>query len=260
MKNIYIILFLLLFLIIIIFISVFYFHLENYINENNLDIYVISLKTPDRLENIKKQSEKIHKNINIFDATRGDKLDIDDLIKKGIVSDIYKDSDIVKKREIGCYMSHIMLYNKIKELEHPGYTLILEDDFVVKSDNLMDEINIIIDKLKNMNKDFDMLYLGNFRSVYGEHIIDNVYYNDKTQQLLCTHAYIVNNNSINKVINLTNKINKPIDHVLDELSKTNQLTIMVLYPTIIDQGGAGTIINDKSIELLTNISKNYSNY
>jgi len=252
MKNKYIILILILFLVAILLFSLYFSNLEHY--SNNIDVYVISLKTPDRLENIKKQTEKMKKNIEIFDATRGDKLDIDDLIRKGILSEKYKDGDVKVKREIGCYMSHKLLYNKIKEMGNPGYTIILEDDFVVKIENIMDEINSSIDKLKSKRIDFDLLFLGNLNNIHGEPIIDNIYYDDINTPLLCTHAYMVNNNSIDKIINETKLIDEPIDWKLNNLSKNNKLKMLVLYPTLVDQGGAGTIINDKSIELLTNYS------
>jgi GR25 family glycosyltransferase involved in LPS biosynthesis len=226
--------------------------LENFDNNININSYVITLKTEDRLTNIKKQKLKLKTDITLFDAVVGDKLDLDDLIQKGIVSDYYKNSDKPKKREVGCHMSHLSLYKKIKESNVPGCTLVLEDDFVVKDDNNMDKIKECINKINNKGEDFDMLFLGNFKNNHGENVIDNIYKDDKNELLLCTHAYIINNSHIDKIMDLTTRIDGPIDHKLNLLSKTDALKLLTLYPTMIDQGGGPTLINNVDIELFKN--------
>ena len=51
------------------------------------DLYVITLGKEERMLNIKNQQSKINKKINIFDAVNGLKLNIDNLVKKNILSD-----------------------------------------------------------------------------------------------------------------------------------------------------------------------------
>ena len=224
-------------------------------SSHNIIVYAITLKTKDRLDNIERQKQKLHTDIILFDAVVGDKLDLDDLIKKGIVTDNYRNGDKQKKREIGCYLSHFNLYKKIKETNYDGYTLILEDDFVIKDNIDINTINNCIDKLKNRNEHFDLLFLGNLYNVHGENIVDNIYRDDKNTPLLCTHAYIVNNSSADKIINLTSHINTAIDHKLNELSKDDRLKMLAIYPTLVDQIEGNTIINNMNIELFKNYNK-----
>ena len=50
------------------------------------------------------------------------------------------------------------------------------------------------------------------------------------------------------------KIIQPIDLQLNTLSKSEKLKLLVLFPTVIDQGGANSLINNNNIELFTNYS------
>ena len=227
-------------------------NLENFDYLDNIQTYIITLKTQNRLDNIEKQKSKLNTNAILFDAVVGDRLNLEELINNGVLSDEFRNGDTKKKREIGCYMSHLNLYKKIKESNSSGYTLILEDDFVVIDNTNIDTIKECIKKINNKGEDFDMLFLGNLYRVHGEIVIDNIYKDDKNKELLCTHAYIVNNSHINKIINLTSKIEMSIDWTLNKLSKNGQLKMLVVYPIIIDQGGGDTLINNNDIELFQN--------
>jgi GR25 family glycosyltransferase involved in LPS biosynthesis len=126
--------------------------IETFEEKDNSDMkmYVISLKQPKRIENIETQEKKLGKNITIIDAVKGDILDIDELIDKGLISEkSYKKSNIeYKKREIGCYMSHLKIYNLIKSSEPDNYSIIFEDDFNLENDNFLEIVNEIIFRLK----------------------------------------------------------------------------------------------------------------
>jgi GR25 family glycosyltransferase involved in LPS biosynthesis len=222
--------------------------------DNNFDMYVITLKQKKRMENISKQEQKIDHKITIFDAVKGDSLDIDKLIKDGLVSEkSFKDGVNYRKREIGCYMSHLNIYNLIKDSNNSGYTLILEDDFNLKTDNFLRDIDTLVSTLKNNNINFDMLFLGNHMNNHGEKIIGDVYKINKNEMLLGTHCYLVDNKHIDKIINATKYIDCPIDIKLDTLCKSNKLDIYVVYPVLADQGGSDySSIRDMSIETFVN--------
>lgn len=231
-------------ILVILIVIIFGFLKLNYINENFddsniLDIYVITLGKEERLENIKKQQKKINNKIEIFNAVNGKNLDINDLINQNILVDDNNLSQNYNNKmgEIGCYLSHLNIYKKIKEDNKKGYTLIFEDDFSIKSKNFINDIENAIDNLNSKNIDFDFLFLGNLKDNHGENIADNLYYLDKNINLWGTHAYIINNKNIDKIINELNTIKIPIDTSIEKLSFENVFNTITIYPNLVIQNG-----------------------
>jgi GR25 family glycosyltransferase involved in LPS biosynthesis len=229
---------------------------ENYDEDINIDMYVITLRHENRMKNIEKQAKKIGKEIGtdiiLFDAVKGDHLD-DDYTKSIDTSRHYNGDYNIKKREMGCYLSHFGVYEKIKENNKSGYTIIFEDDFIVEDENIIETTKNSIRQLKNKGHDFDMLFLGNIDNTHGENIVDNLYF--AKNPLIGAHGYVINNNKIDKIIkNIGKTPDTPIDLKIDELLKNLLLNIIVFYPSIVNQGGADTsTIRDINIE-------NYKNY
>lgn len=229
---------------------------------NKLDVplqfYVISLRHEDRLNNIKKQQEKLSQEVIIVDAVKGDKLDLDSLVESGIVilqDGNFRQGERARKREIGCYLSHLKIYEMIIENEESGYTVIFEDDFIITSDSLIHDVKLAVGKLNERNIQFDILYLGNLQSNHGENIIDNLYYPDKNDVLYGAYGYLINNANINRIYDKTHIITKAIDERLTDLMKQGELNIALLHPNIIDPWGAQTsTINDTSIDTFKNYS------
>jgi glycosyl transferase family 25 len=211
---------------------------EKFEDNNLLNIYVITLGKQERIENIKNQQQKINKKIEIFNAVNGSNLDINNL-KNNILANDNKLSlnHNNKMGEIGCYLSHLNIYKKIKEDNKKGYTLIFEDDFSINSDNLSDELKKALDTLNNKNIDFDYLFLGNLKDNHGENIADNLYYLDKNINLWGTHAYIINNKNIDKIIDNLNLIRLPIDNAIEKLSFDNIFNTITIYPNLVIQNG-----------------------
>jgi GR25 family glycosyltransferase involved in LPS biosynthesis len=230
-------------------------NIESYQNEETITIFVITLKQEKRLINIEKQEKKLGEKIIMHDAVKGDLLDIDQLINEGLISEAsYKDGADYRKREIGCYMSHISIYNNIKKNnENDGYTIVFEDDFNINTDNFIHDVDTIIKNINNNNIDFDIIFLGNINSNKGDRVIDNIFKVNKNDQLLGTHGYLINNKNIDKIIDETKFIDMPIDIKLDNLSKSKQLNIYVVHPTIVDQSGSDySSIRDMNIETFVN--------
>jgi GR25 family glycosyltransferase involved in LPS biosynthesis len=211
------------------------YNIELFNNKNNIDLYVITLGKEERIENINNQQKKIGKKINIYNGVIGLKLDLNDLIKKDILSanhDLSKNTNHAK-REAGCYLSHFNIYKKIKKDNKKGYTIIFEDDFLIDSENLINEVKKAIDKLNNKNIDFDFLFLGNTKNNYGENIIDNLYHVNPKKRLWGLYGYLINNKNIDKIIDKTNKIDRPIDVIIEYLSNNNVFNTIIMYPNII---------------------------
>jgi GR25 family glycosyltransferase involved in LPS biosynthesis len=215
------------------------------------DMYVITLIKKERIVNIKNQEKKIKNKINIFNGVNGLKLNINNLIKKDILDKNYKLSKNINhaKREIGCYLSHLNIYKKIKKDNKKGYTIIFEDDFIVNSSNFKDDVKKAISTLNNYNIDFDFLFLGSNKINYGENIIDKLYYVNPKQNLYGTHAYVINNKNIDKIIDNIKIIKNPIDVIIQDLSKNNIFNTVIMYPYIVIQNKSfkSTVDNNEDV-------------
>ena len=224
---------------------------DNFEINDEIDLFVISLRHEDRMKNIEIQQKKIGKTIQIFDAVKGDHLNEEKLIQENILSKnaILQTNEKRRKREIGCYLSHLNLLKQIQNNSEDGYTIIFEDDIHIKTDNFLKDVKQIIENVKG---NFDLIYLGNINNNNGKQFIDNIYYVDVNGSILGTHGYLINNNSINKLIPLINFIEMPIDIVYEKLSKENKINTFIIFPTLVNQGGAkSSTINDLSIENFT---------
>ena len=223
--------------------------IESFEESDVLDMYVITLGKKERIKNIKEQEVKINNRITRFNAVNGLKLDINELIKNDILDKnhiLYKNINSAKK-EIGCYLSHLNIYKKIKKDNKKGYTIIFEDDFIVNSSNLKDDVKKAINKLNNKNIDFDLLFLGNTKNNYGKNIVDNLYYINLNNKLYGTYGYLVNNKNIDKIINNTNKIKLPIDKTIQKLSYDKSFNTILIYPNIINYNRSfKSTVNNKS--------------
>lgn len=225
--------------------SLSYYTYESFVTNDDFKLYVISLKREDRLNNIEEQQTKIDNKIEIFDAVKGDSLDIEQLIKDGTISDSWRNGPEYKKREIGCYLSHYNIYKKILENQNSKYTIIFEDDFQIKSDNLMKDVKKALDSI---NEDFDMLYLGNHDNNKGELFKNNIYRIDFNNRLTGTHAYVINNKNIQKIVDETKFVDAAIDWKIFNLSKEKKLNVFVIYPTIVDQSANDSNIRNMTVE------------
>ena len=226
----YIISILLIFIVIIFAFFKHKYNKELFENTDILDIYVITLGNKERLENIELQQKKINNKINVFPAVNGKKLDINQLKKKYNIK-----NNRLKLTEIGCYLSHLNIYKKIKQDNNKGYTIIFEDDFLVKSYNLLYEVKKIITILNDKNIDFDFIFLGNLRNNYAKNVQDNIYNIDNSNKLFGTHGYVVNNKNIDKIIDKTKIIDRPIDIMIQDLSYKKIFKTFVIKPNLVIQ-------------------------
>jgi GR25 family glycosyltransferase involved in LPS biosynthesis len=217
---------------------------------NNIDYYVITMKNKNRIDNIEKQTDIINKssngnkiNIEKVDAVIGIATNMDELVKNKTLSEEYVENTNRRKGQIGCYLSHLKIYNMINyNNKNKGYSIIFEDDFEIRTDNFINNVNNALNVLKN--EDFDLLFLQNNSDIVdgGKHeknhgilLNDNVYFFNKKQLLYGTLAILVNNKNIKKILNNLKIINEPIDKRFENLAMNDKLKIMLLYPDIVDQ-------------------------
>jgi len=210
-------------------------------DENEINCYVITMGDEKRLENIKNNQAKLNFTINIFDAVNGSEINLND-VTDPIIDDGYKPSDDnkIRKREIGCYLSHYNIYKKIESDTQTGYTIIFEDDFLINDDKFEEQI---VNSLKDLEThDFDILYIYNHTDNIGEPVKHNICKTDKNKVLWGTSAYIVKNKNINNILNETKILNMPIDWRLQESIKEDKLTAFTFCPFLSTTSGIESTI------------------
>lgn len=220
-----------LFLIIIIGIFIYYsYYKEQFVQNDIIDCYVITLGRPEKkLENIENQQKKIPYTIEKVDAVFGDDLDIHQLVKNEKVSPEYGYSHLKeRKRQIGCYMSHLKIMDIIEQKNTTAkYSIIFEDDFNI-SDNFMEQLQqneSVINEL-----DFDILFLGNLLTgSKGEHISENIY---GKNEVYGTHGYLINNKNISHIKNSMKKVDENIDL---KYTRVPELKVYIMDPSIVEQ-------------------------
>jgi GR25 family glycosyltransferase involved in LPS biosynthesis len=252
MKMSIIVFFIIIFLLFVWYL-VYPYNVENFEMDKKLDFYVITMKNPDRLKNIEEQEGKINKNvtekikIELIDAVVGVDLDLKNMVNEGILSPEFVDKNNIddtskhRRRVIGCYASHLKNYDIIKRKGNNGYSVIFEDDFDIKNEDFLD---VVIKALNDLqNHDFDMLFLGNNHRNYGngevlknkgDLLVNNIHFVNGGQYFYGTHAILINNKNISKIIDKTKFIHSEIDTKLQSLSG-GELKILVLYPDIVEQ-------------------------
>jgi GR25 family glycosyltransferase involved in LPS biosynthesis len=246
--------------------------IENYEQPNNFSVnqninyYVITMKKKERMDNIHLQLEKLKTqgtpiHLEIIDAVVGLNLDLTKLLDENILSHVFKSgypqtNDNIIKREIGCYMSHLKIYELIKNnmnMNNKHYSVIFEDDIDIVSTNFLKEIEVSINFLNNHKLDFDVIYLGTLNQNHGESLNkQNLYKIDKNNALHGTHGMLINNKNINKLLNLLKPIKLAIDNEYSELIKTDKINAYVIYPHIVNQ----QVENLKSTIILENFTLN----
>lgn len=222
-------------------------------NEINIDYFVIHIKNYEksksllRLNNIKENENKLNQKIILFDGIDGKKIDINNL---QIYHENLKNNYITEYLgEIGCYLSHFNLINNLNE--NDNYSVIFEDDFHIKNENLHEEILTILNKI---TIDFDILYLSNNYNNHGVLYKDNIYYTDKNNVIYGTQAYIIKNKNKSKIINNLLNLNEPIDVKFKSLIDSNKINGLIIYPIIVYvNNNMGTFIMEKFKELFTNL-------
>lgn len=192
-----------------------------------MDVYVIHCeKHKERLPNIEHHLKNLFPQLKIWDGVviSNTVTDLEKEMHKYDAKIRVNNNNIFNEiGEIGCYLSHHTLLKHIKETATAKYTLILEDDGMLLKDaaNLHDKLN---------NIDFDIFYLGLNNENKNKNIRDNIYTINKTKPIQGTHAYLVNNNKINKIYkNSLNPIG-PIDYQYEILIKNDTINAVVLFP------------------------------
>jgi GR25 family glycosyltransferase involved in LPS biosynthesis len=206
---------------------------------NDVDIYLINMQAnSDRLESFIEQymmSDLRYKKFSRFAAVDGATLDTGAFVTQFALDEInttlssgYRTKHYqLTKGAVGCYLSHLSLYNKIAKGDAP-YGLIFEDDVRIDS-NLFAKINKNLETIPN---NWDIL-------LFGCHCIvcDKFEKHYDAERFFLLHAYIVKKESARKIFNYLDKkkIEQQIDSELSDMVTVGQLKIFCLRDTIARQ-------------------------
>jgi len=221
---------------------------EPFSNKNLYSYYIIHLeRSTNRLENIDIQSKKLNKDVIIFPAVDGEKINYDKLIEKNIIQKEYWDR-IKKKGVYGCYLSHYNLIEKLKndydnKLLYSDYTIVFEDDFDINVEDLDDQINNIINNINKLNIDFDIIYLGDSQNTHGELIINNIYKFNNSH--MYTDCYLINNKKLDKIYSNLHVIDEAIDWKFRILIMNGNLNALMISPKLVGQHSSNGIIKSE---------------
>lgn len=166
------------------------------------------------LEKDKERRENLYRGITPkeYSSVDGTKLiPQEDLIRYNILEN--KD---LKKGEIGCYMSHYNILEKIKNYNEQ-YSLILEDDVVLDIEKEKSKIENII---ANAPNDWEIIFIGHnlFVEVNPTHrIMFNNMILSKINKVHGTQSYIIKNSAIRHKIQKLYPIKEPIDITLPKI-------------------------------------------
>lgn len=195
----------------------------------DIDYYVVTMGNPERLENIRTQQNVAGVTCERIDAVIGNKLHMETISNYNPRNGNRFNPDNTK-REVGCYMSHLKFYNIVQGKNKSGYSVVLEDDVELYPE-FKQNLYRTLDQLENV--EFDILMLGMLNGEGGDHVVGNVYTIPKHQEhTYGTHAYLVNNKSIQKIISHLKSIENLIDVSIYDKGKSGELIVFTVVPTI----------------------------
>ena len=199
------------------------FHLKAKPHEKALPVFVINMdKDKDRL-NLMKERFADFAAFTRFDAVKGSDIKLAGYIGdksifyykgKRYIIDCTKRvvaKDKMKQNEVGCSLSHRLLYEQLVNDEDNEYYVILEDDVlpIVTRD-------VFEDHLRNLPKDFDLIQLCHSIWYPYEQIGDcNSHYSNITKRYFNgTMSYIISKQCARKLLN---RMGDNIDNAADDL-------------------------------------------
>lgn len=206
---------------------------EDDVNDIPIEYHVISMKVQERMKNIEENRMRMREKVklNIFDAVNGDNVDFDNLPYGQTLDNGFRNNSKERKREIGCYLSHYGVYKMIETNGNKnGYTVVLEDDVKITSEDIDSIIRNTLLKMKEESMDFDILYIEQVSNNMGEKVLPNVCKFDKTKEIYGMQSYLVKNANVGRIIENTKTIDTPIDHKIFDAYREGKLNLYTFCP------------------------------
>ena len=217
------------------------------ISNKNISTYVINL------ERCKKKKEKISEmlvknnlDFNIYNAVNSSNFTIDFIKNNNEIDKPFKEWLLKDKSQwghLGCSMSHYNVLKQFIENDNEKFLLVLEDDCILDNNFSKKLIKILND---NINLNFDLLLCGyNCDSDYfnnPNHCKLNKNYKQlnnirSINYFIGTHAYIINKNKAQKILNDCKPYIWCLDHQFSGFIKDKNYKIYGIFkPIAFSQG------------------------
>lgn len=210
-------------------------------------IYVINLESNvDRLKSFDSMMKKFNWNYQRHLAIDGKKIteNLNRLKEKYI-----RKFSLLSPGEIGCLLSHVLLWEEVANNPSKKRILIFEDDARTYAEGKTIE-NILLNFYSYLKShsilEPEMLYLGKALDdcLSYEKVWENIY---KTKHPLCLHAYIINKHGAQKLLKLT-PYNVPIDLVPIKAIKDKIINVMTFHPSLFYQDVFNNVSNLRSFK------------
>ncbi|WP_343561010.1 glycosyltransferase family 25 protein [Kiloniella sp. b19] len=186
----------------------------------------------ERRERISAQLDRLGLEYEITEAVNGHKLTDEDwaLYRRDKRQKMFgKDLTI---GEIGCYLSHYRLWERIVREDLAKGAIILEDDVVIS-----DDLPQVLDSLSKTDLKWEVLRLCGIRKRKYKTLeqLDNHYRLVRLNHVACGAAgYWINKKGASRLLPICREIIWPVDIILDRYWKTG-LRILAIQPYVIDQ-------------------------
>jgi len=223
-------------LVIILIYIIFQKSLSKFSLDTDFDRYIINLKrNTERLNYISNLYSKSDLNsvpYIHFEAVDGTSLDLKGYVTEDVYNGIIKidndkkrvDASQLTRGMIGCYLSHLRIYEIIKKSDKP-YALILEDDGILPND-ILAKIN---DLLNSVPSDWDIILIGRWNQE--EKPLEKCV---KVERFYGTHCYVINRRGIEKMEKFGSyPINDQIDAVMSKLARDGVMNIYAPHKNIV---------------------------
>ena len=164
------------------------------------------------------------KHVMKYPAINGKNILYDELVKivdpdsmKSIINDFRNEHHELSYGAVGCYLSHVNIWDELSNSYDTNEIIIFEDDTYPASN--LEKIHIILQN--NVPGDWDIVLFG---GIYNNTKFIN---NDivKIYKFYQMHAYIINKNGANKLLKKAYPIKKQIDSWLSDLASENYINI-----------------------------------
>lgn len=215
----------------------------SYIHSSSLHTKCLVINLPrneDRLIHFKKQykeSDLSSLPLQVFSAVDGKKIEVKEYVTKDSYKQILetektgyrlKHKDLTRGA-VGCYLSHIGIYNQLLNDPEYEYYIVFEDDAMFNSD-ILKYISYIMSKAPN---DWELILLGRIRCQCEK--VSAVF--ERARYFWGTFGYVINKEGARKFVDHYEKtgIDMQIDSAMSKLSQQDRLIVYGVSRDIVSQ-------------------------
>ena len=151
----------------------------------------------ERIQSVKNQLTDLNVKYDLFYGIDGSKINLK------VINDNDWEPIIMNSGRIGCFLSHVMLWNHILYSNYDE-VLILEDDFIFNV-----PLNKILEYNNELPTDWDLFFVG--YCCESDTKMKSISENIMTGDGICTHGYFINKKCISKLLPIIFPVDLPID-------------------------------------------------